>query len=417
MKTAETSQRIYDAVLNYPLVILTAPVGFGKTFVARRIAARINHRPPGTASSDSTPEKARAYYMSASHGESGLDYLWARHLSVPEAVKSPLSAILEKYPDPFSLQYRSMALDYLKRLADSHPMVIIIDDFHCLESARLSSFFSRIIKAGISGLSFLLISRSRPALPLEEMRIKNQCRVFGPDSLTLGFEAATEFFKARNIDDQEFIRRSWARNEGWPAALLLDAEEYGRSGHLCSDTDLFHLFEESVFPFHTAEERTFLLEISSLDKFTERQALNLCLSLDLNPLLLYSMADYSFIQFNKNTGMYRMHPVCRDYCQLKLYERSYSSPVSVRLPAPEAAGGPGPNIPEALMQETCPSLTLREKKMMEQVVAGKNNRQIAEQLSVQRITVAKALSGVYRKFGVSNRAQAISAFLHYINSL
>jgi DNA-binding NarL/FixJ family response regulator len=52
------------------------------------------------------------------------------------------------------------------------------------------------------------------------------------------------------------------------------------------------------------------------------------------------------------------------------------------------------------------SLTRREVDVLGCLIAGKSNREIAEELTVSMSTVKAHLSSLYRKLGVSSRVQA-----------
>lgn len=54
-----------------------------------------------------------------------------------------------------------------------------------------------------------------------------------------------------------------------------------------------------------------------------------------------------------------------------------------------------------------PSLTLQERRVLQQVKAGHSNAEIAERLFVSPSTVRKHLENAYRKLGVSNRVAAV----------
>ena len=51
-------------------------------------------------------------------------------------------------------------------------------------------------------------------------------------------------------------------------------------------------------------------------------------------------------------------------------------------------------------------LTERELDILQQVGAGRSNREIATALALSEQTIKNTLSGVYQKLGVSNRAEA-----------
>jgi DNA-binding NarL/FixJ family response regulator len=64
----------------------------------------------------------------------------------------------------------------------------------------------------------------------------------------------------------------------------------------------------------------------------------------------------------------------------------------------------------------CPSgaierLTCREKQVMESIVAGCKNREIAEKLFLSEQTVKSHVNRIFRKFGVTCRSQLVSLFV------
>jgi DNA-binding NarL/FixJ family response regulator len=58
-------------------------------------------------------------------------------------------------------------------------------------------------------------------------------------------------------------------------------------------------------------------------------------------------------------------------------------------------------------------LTRRENDVMALLVRGMSNKEIANNLDLQEITIKVHLKSVFRKLGVSNRTQAVTAALKY----
>ena len=54
-----------------------------------------------------------------------------------------------------------------------------------------------------------------------------------------------------------------------------------------------------------------------------------------------------------------------------------------------------------------PELTAREREVLDLLAAGRNNRQIADQLGLSAKTVANHLSAIFAKLQVADRTQAI----------
>jgi DNA-binding NarL/FixJ family response regulator len=54
-----------------------------------------------------------------------------------------------------------------------------------------------------------------------------------------------------------------------------------------------------------------------------------------------------------------------------------------------------------------PELTAREREVLDLIAAGRNNRQIAEQLGLSAKTVANHISAIFAKLQVADRTQAI----------
>jgi ATP/maltotriose-dependent transcriptional regulator MalT len=71
-------------------------------------------------------------------------------------------------------------------------------------------------------------------------------------------------------------------------------------------------------------------------------------------------------------------------------------------------------LQEGVVEPPC-GLTVRELEVLQSVAAGRSNREIAEQLFISEKTVARHLSNIFTKIGVSSRSAATS--YAYANSL
>jgi DNA-binding NarL/FixJ family response regulator len=64
---------------------------------------------------------------------------------------------------------------------------------------------------------------------------------------------------------------------------------------------------------------------------------------------------------------------------------------------------------------TAGGLTLREVEVLREIAAGKSNRKIAERLGISEKTVARHVSNIFTKLGLSSRAAATAyAYQHHL---
>ena len=59
--------------------------------------------------------------------------------------------------------------------------------------------------------------------------------------------------------------------------------------------------------------------------------------------------------------------------------------------------------------------TQREKEVLEVLIKGKSNKEIADKLTITSHTVKAHIASIYEKLNVSNRVQATVKYLQLIN--
>ena len=75
------------------------------------------------------------------------------------------------------------------------------------------------------------------------------------------------------------------------------------------------------------------------------------------------------------------------------------------------AGGAAVPAPNAAPQSRTPRWSEREQQILDLLIAGKTNKQIARDLTLQEMTVKTHVRNIYRKLGAVNRADAVRMVL------
>ncbi len=217
-------KRILDtlrsAVLSHPLVVLTAPVGYGKTIIAhdlvRSFAAKQKRNRSNTTFT-------HPYYLPLYQGECSSSYLWERHYTILSSLGSPLAPVMRRTYFPFTVVQRPKAVEDARAITAHEPHLFVLDDYHFLHSPDYDLYLEGLARAAIPGFSVLLLSRNRPNLPLEELRVKGLCAVFDKELLKFTEAEAVRFFQACGVQDQRVAKDACAISEGWAAALWLNS--------------------------------------------------------------------------------------------------------------------------------------------------------------------------------------------------
>jgi LuxR family maltose regulon positive regulatory protein len=173
----------------------------------------------------------------------------------------------------------SVVADLLNDLHDlSHDVVLVLDDYHVIESADIHESITYLIDHAPPSFHLVLASRSDPPLPLARLRARGQLsEIRAADLRFTRDEAASYLNETMDLHlAQADVDSLGARTEGWIAALQLAAlslqgrDDVDRFIESFTGDDRFvvdYLVEE-VLDRQPEATRTFLLQTSVLDRLT-----------------------------------------------------------------------------------------------------------------------------------------------------
>jgi LuxR family maltose regulon positive regulatory protein len=328
------TQKLLSAISEKPLVVVNAPMGYGKTTVVQQLLTFTKNkeldwtrsspdRDAAKSGVDSkkppqTPPKRLSYYMKLNPGECSPEHLLGLHQYFLSDDVSPLSQIVKDYPVLTTLDERNRILAKVKEITSTTPILVVIDDYHYVTDPRFHTFFERVVKANITGLSLLIISRTIPDLPLVELNVKGLCQSFGVDALAFDEAETRAFFQVNRLDDEELIKTGWAFSEGWPAALRLYAQQWQRNKQPIDDSIFYSLFDSAFFSSCSEEEKIMLLKLSIFEEFSSQTAAEF-LGLNQAGEILRAMIDRgAFLSYSAKTKTFKFHNLFRSFCAAEL---------------------------------------------------------------------------------------------------
>ena len=305
---------LIKAIETYPLVVLTAPMGYGKSTSAREVKRSTERH-----TSD----------IAVHSGPSNAHDLWHRACSQLAAQGSEIAYSMQASGFPSSPREIQRVLDYGRNYLGGAPALIIIDDYHYVNAPEMDALLETLVREGIPNIRLLLVSRSKPPLPLEELSLKGLATFIDKNLLAFSLEETEEFFRMHQVRDPLVARQAWEYSEGWPAAVWLSLQSYQTHGSLVPHRTVEGLLESVVFSRYSEEEKRFLLQLSLLPRFSARQAAAVTDDPHARRKLHALHEQNSFLNYEPATSTFFLHTLFKSYLTSRL--EAADDPVSASI--------------------------------------------------------------------------------------
>jgi ATP/maltotriose-dependent transcriptional regulator MalT len=250
---------LLDAGLARGLILVCAPAGSGKTSLLASWA-RTGSRAVAWLSldpGDNDPARFwRHLFAALDPARPGIGARVAGLLSLAEP--PPSEAMVTVLVNEFGLT----------------DVVLVLDDFHVIDSAGLLESVAYLAGNLPPGLRLVLASRSEPPLPLARLRARGQLAELGAADLRFTVPEAAALLADSVSGDA--VATLTARTEGWAAGLRLAAlslRGHGDAARFVADFSgsnryVLDYLTEEVLDAQPADVRAFLLETSVADRLS-----------------------------------------------------------------------------------------------------------------------------------------------------
>jgi len=310
---------VLDQSRSFPLTLLSASAGFGKTTL---LSAWANQSTSQVAwltldEQDNDPTRFWAYVIAA------LRHSGYRLSTVGEAAL----AMLQSPQPPLLTGALTSLINELAALRQE--IALILDDYHLISEQTIHESLQFLLDHLPPCLHLLLASRGDPPLALSRLRARGQVVEIRDTDLRLsGEEAASFLTQVMGLAlSEEDMRRLETRTEGWIAGLQLAALSMRRHTDVSAFIQAFtgsHRFildyvqEEILEPLPQVQQR-FLLHTSVLDRMNA----DLCQALtgeQSSQQMLESLerANLFLIPLDEERRWYRFHTLFREVLLARL---------------------------------------------------------------------------------------------------
>src|SRR6266516_660998 len=307
---------VLDQSRSFPLTLLSASAGFGKTTL---LSAWANQSTSQVAwltldDQDNDPTRFWAYVIAA-----------LRHSGTPlgEAAEALLHS-----PHPSLLTGALTALiNELAALAQD--TALILDDYQVISEPAIHASLQFVLDRLPLGLHLLLASRVDPSIPLARLRAKGQVVEIREPELRLSDEEAAGFLTqvmGLSLSEEE-IGRLEQRTEGWIAGLQLAALSMRRHADVSAFIQAFagshrlildYVQEEILEPLPQGQQR-FLLQASVLDRMNAEVCQRLSGEQASQQMLeALERAHLFLVPLDEERRWYRFHTLFREVLLARL---------------------------------------------------------------------------------------------------
>ena len=397
-----------------PIQTVTAPAGYGKSTLVSCWFLK-QELPHAWLSLDDGDNDLRQFITYFIHAIRGL---------FPSAMAKTLATLEAAELPPIQLLSKILANDIVPIKPD---FVLIIDDFHLIKEKNIHDLLTELLRHPPKPLHLVIVGRAEPFLSLNRFRALGQLSEIHLQALRFTEDETTEFLQqllSRDIDTS-ISSQLVDKTEGWITGIRLDAlsmlhegnadkilQELSGSGQFVME----YLFNE-VFSSHPENIQNHIITCSIVDRFCAPLCEVLCPypenDCDLDGWDLISWLKNNnlfFISLDNHGYWYRFHHLFRKMLKKQLVRR-YSSDEIDALHAKARAWFAENKIIEETIQppssSIAESLTSHEKEILELLVQGRANKEIAEKLFVSIDTVKTHLKNIFHKLNVSSRLQAV----------
>ena len=308
MKKAELIKRkhldkILSQIYDYPLTVVEAPMGFGKTTSVRSFLEA---------------EKNNPLWITFLNTSESTHSFWNNFTSQLDRLDETVSAKLKALGFPADIPQIEKILFLLNSVTFPAKTVLVIDDFHLSPDLSINRFFMRIVAEQMDNLHVVIITRDTTHIDFTELLSKGLCYIISQQKLKFTEDEIRAYCRMMidGISEVE-IRKICEYSDGWisPIYMILLALENGVPVGINDSID--ELVEKVLFSPYEEYIKNFLLKLSSLDIFTARQALFVTNEERAVEVLKRLRRENSFVYYDQATQTYKIHNVLLDFLRAK----------------------------------------------------------------------------------------------------
>lgn len=300
----ESVKHSLDKIWEYPLTVVEAPMGYGKTTAVKEYL-----------------KNSKAQVLWHTLVDNSATVFWHSFSRLLGKLGNPVADGLAEVGVPSNSVFLEEAVRIVGNMEFPVRTVIVLDDYHLLSSADVDKFIELLVKCEYSNLHIVIVSRSVFGENTTELALKGYCWLIDKSCFELSRDEIVEYCRLcgvkLNTEETNFLL---SYTEGWISAVYLCILDFLQGGRIERQASLNELIEKVVYRRCSAVMQEFLLKICIFDSFSLAQAEYMWRKEDAESLLRQLVAENAFIKHDRVNRRYHIHNIFTSYLR-RIFDR------------------------------------------------------------------------------------------------
>lgn len=295
-----------EAINDYSLTIVEAPMGYGKTTAVKELLNKSG---------------VNVQWQQIENDDK--NEFWKGFCTLISSLNMEIGEGLIELGFPKDSVSVQEAFRILKDLNLEETTTLVLDDYHLVHDKEVDQFLQFLVMEELEHLHIVLITRFIKFMNMEELQLKGFLHYIAKENLILNPDGIKKYYKlcGINLTDSD-ADKLFAYTEGWIGALYLLMIHYNNDGIFERADNIYKLVEKAIYEPFSDEIKEFLLKMSLFDSFTMEQANHMWQKDNAPALLEEIMNKNALVRYDMQNKTYQFHNIFTKFLRDELAKKS-----------------------------------------------------------------------------------------------
>lgn len=313
----ERVNRALESIFNYPMTIVEAPMGYGKTTAVREFL---------------TLKGTPVIWTSFLAEDDTASWFWERLASEIGKFDKVSASRLKRLGVPSDTPQTIMAISIINEMDYKPNTTLVVDDYHLAKSMKMTALFRHFVMEMPDDFHIVVLTRDTTNLDISELYVKGLCNVVSQNTLRFTESEIRDYSTLIGFTPGESeIGKICGYTGGWISLIYLIILGMERGIPVDQNRAINELVEKVLYNAYDESIQRFLLRLSVMDSFTAEKAEFITQKEESEEILKKLRRENAFIAFDEAAGVYIIHNVLLDFLRGKQNDEEECAMLNRRL--------------------------------------------------------------------------------------